>query len=92
LVDGVGDQPVRLAVHGVGRLGVRRLDEAEDLALALVDPVPQVADVVVGLLLQVGGVRVRDVAERDPTVEVVDVHEQWHVVLLFGVVVRCRRR
>src|SRR6478735_12700562 len=45
-VDLVRHQPVGLAVDRVGRLGVRCLDEAEDLARALVDPVPQVADAV----------------------------------------------
>jgi hypothetical protein len=41
LVDRVGYQPVRLAMHCVRGVRVPCLDEAEDLPLALVDPVPQ---------------------------------------------------
>jgi hypothetical protein len=48
-VDLVGDQPVGLAVHGGGGLRVRRVDQAEDLALLLLDPLPQAVDVVLRL-------------------------------------------
>src|SRR5712691_4262301 len=45
-VDLVGDEPVCLAVHRGGRIGVWRVDQAEDLAVLLVDPVAQVMDAV----------------------------------------------
>ena len=44
LGDRIRDQAVRLPVHGVRGSVVRRLDEAEHLAGALVEPVAQVAD------------------------------------------------
>src|SRR5689334_22932134 len=56
-VDLVGDEPVCLAVDGSGGVGVWGIDQAEDLAVLLVDPVPQVVNAVGVLGLQVGGVR-----------------------------------
>jgi hypothetical protein len=41
-----------LAVHGLGRSGGRRLNEAEHLAPADLDPVPPVPDFVLALYLQ----------------------------------------
>ena len=70
--DLVGDEAVGLAVHRVGRLGVRRLDEAEDLPGALVDPVAQVADAVRPLGGEVGLVGGRDVARRDAALDGVE--------------------
>ena len=68
-VDLVGDQPVRLAVDRVGGLGVGRLDEAEDLARGLVDPVAQVAHAVGALRREVGLVRAAtSVAETPPSI------------------------
>jgi hypothetical protein len=37
---------MRLAVDGMGGVGVGRLDQAEDPARVLVDPVPEVLDAV----------------------------------------------
>jgi len=68
-VDGVRHQSVRLAVHGVGGLGVGCLDEAEDLALALVDPVAQVVDPVRVLGGEVGLVGLGHVLHRDSVTE-----------------------
>src|SRR5256714_8660374 len=82
LEDLVGHQPVRLAVHGRGRFRRGRVDEAEDPALLLVDPVPQVADVVFPLLLQVGLVCLGDVVHLDAVGDVVYVHVQGHTVSL----------
>jgi len=53
LVDLVGDQAVGLAVHLGGGVGRGGLDQAEHSPGRLVDPVPQVVDVVAGLRLQV---------------------------------------
>src|SRR5690349_13161785 len=64
LEDLVGDQAVRVAVHGVGGLGVGGLDEAEDLPLGLVDPVAQVADAVGLLGGEVGLVGLGDLVHR----------------------------
>ena len=51
----VGDQAVGLSVDAMG--GVGGLDQAEDLAGALVGPVPEVLDAVGVLLVVVGRVR-----------------------------------
>jgi hypothetical protein len=51
-VDLVGDEPVRLAVHDGRGVGVRGVDQAEDLAVRLIDPVAQVLDTVTALGLQ----------------------------------------
>jgi hypothetical protein len=58
LVDLVGHQTVRLAVHSGGSRSGGCLDQAEDFPALLVDPVPQVPDVMAGLDLQVGYVAV----------------------------------
>jgi hypothetical protein len=71
---------VRLAVHGRGGFRGRRLDQAEDLALRLGDPVAQVRHVVVALLLQVGLVRLGDVVGGNAAVDRVDIHEERHLV------------
>ena len=54
LIDGVRDESVGLSVDRVGSLGVRSLDKAEDLSLALVHPVAQIADLVLALGREVG--------------------------------------
>src|SRR5207248_308497 len=72
-------QAVGLAVDLVGGPGIRRLDEAEDLPLGLIYPVPQVTDVVLALGGQVGLVCLGDIVHRYAGAEVVDVHEQWHL-------------
>src|SRR3954451_10649468 len=79
LVDLVSDEAVGLAVHGVGGVRVRRIDQAEDLAVGLVDPVALVVDTVVALDRQVGLVRLRDVAGVDRAVHVVNVHVERHI-------------
>src|SRR5919107_1051190 len=56
----VGDQAVGLAVHGLGRLLVRGLCQAEDLARLFVEPVPEVLDPVLVLDLLVLPVGVGD--------------------------------
>jgi hypothetical protein len=82
LVDRVRHQAVGLAVHGVGRLRVRCLDEAEDAALALVHPVAQVVDVVSALDGEVRLMSLGDVVHRDAGAEVVHVHEERHLRVL----------
>src|SRR5690242_9445995 len=52
--DRVGDKAVRLAVHGDRGVGVRRLDQAEDPAVLLVNPVLPVVHAVPALRLEVG--------------------------------------
>jgi hypothetical protein len=78
----IRDESVRFAVHGRRGGCGRGLDEAEDLALALVDPVPQVLHVVGVLRLQVSQVRLRDVLDLHPTVEMVHVHVERHLAPL----------
>src|SRR6266540_2413602 len=72
-------QAVRLAVHCVRGVGVRRLDQAEDLAALLVHPVVEIAHAVAFLNLQVRGVGSRDVGRGGTVGEaVVHVHVQSH--------------
>ncbi len=75
---------MRLAVHGVGGLGGGRVDEAEDRACALVDPVAQVADAVLRLRLEIGEVCLANVLDGDPAVDAVHVHEERHACLLLS--------
>src|SRR5438270_4534057 len=76
--DGVGDQSVGGAVDGLGGRGVRRLDEAEHLARALVEPVLQVTDAVALLLLEIALVGLGDSFGGQAVDVVVDIHEQGH--------------
>ena len=52
--DRVGDEAVRLAVYGDRGVGVRRLDQAEDPAVLLVNPVLPVIHAVPALCFKVG--------------------------------------
>src|SRR5215469_8015171 len=77
-IDVVGDKTVRLPVN-VGRgLRRRRLDQAEHPPGALVDPVPEVPDVIRRLRLQIGEVSLGDVVHRNAAVELVEIHEKRH--------------
>ena len=82
----VGDQAVGLAVDPARGLGVGRLDQAEHLPGALVEPVLLVVDAVGALDLEVAGVGSGDGLGGEPVDLLVDVHEQRHVVLLVLVV------
>src|SRR3954453_11620659 len=77
-VDLVGDEAVGFTVDTVGGLGVRGVDQAEQLPRRLVDPVLQVLHLVRVLGGEVGGVRGGSVLLRHPSLDVVYVHEQWH--------------
>src|SRR5215471_14199576 len=66
------------AMHGCCGVGVWGVDQAEDLAMVLVDPVAQVVDAVCILGLQVGGVCLRHVVDGDRALDRVRVHEQCH--------------
>src|SRR6185295_6215040 len=81
LVERVRLEPVRLAVDARRGLAVGRIDETEDLAVLLVDPVLLVVDAVVALDLDVGLVGARDGLGRD-TGDVVHVHVRRHRDLL----------
>src|SRR5215469_7630194 len=86
-VDLVGDEPVCFAVHGSRGVGVWGIDQAEDLAVLLVDPVPQVVNAVGVLGLQVGGMCLGHVIDGDRPADGVRVHEQCHGWVLL----RCMR-
>src|SRR3954452_9594586 len=73
--DRVGEQSVGLAVYRDRSLGVRCLDQAEDPAVGLVDPVRLVVDAVPPLGLQVGLVGLGDAGGLDRARHGVDVHE-----------------
>ena len=75
-----------LVVDGLGRRDGRRLDQAEQLASLLIDPVPQVPGLVLALRPQVRQVRLRHVVSGHTVVERVDVHEERHCASL-GLVV-----
>ena len=72
------DQAVGLTVHRDGCVGVRGFDEAEDLAILLVDPVLLVVDAEPALRVEVGLVCPGDRLGRHGSVQRVDVHEHWH--------------
>src|SRR5262249_56360000 len=63
------------------------VEQAEDLAVRLVDPVAQVVHAVPALGLQVGGMCRGDVVDADWAAGGVDVDEQWHGFVLW----RCSR-
>lgn len=69
-------------MNGVGGRRVWRIDQAEDLACLLVDPVFQVLDAVRILRVQICLVGAGDVFRRDASVDVVDIHVQWHSPIL----------
>ena len=65
-------------MHGSCGVGVWGIDQAKDLAVLLVDPVPQVVNAVGVLGLHVGGVCFGHVVEGDLAVNRVRVYEQRH--------------
>jgi len=71
-----------LAMDARGRVRRGRLDEAENLSGAFVDPVTQIPHVVLALGLEVGEVRRGDVVHRDGAVQLVNIEEEWHLGLL----------
>ena len=73
---------MRLVVDGLGRRDGRRVDQAEHLAPLLIDPIPQVAGLVLDLRPQVRQVCLRHVAGGHAVVERVDVHEERHCASL----------
>lgn len=62
-VDLIRDQAMCFTVHGGGSFGVWRIDEAEDLPLALIDPVTQIGHAVPFLRLDVSLVRSLHIVE-----------------------------
>src|SRR5215213_574904 len=74
----VGEQAVCLAVDGLGRLLVRGLCQAEDLARLFVEPVPEVLDPVLVQDLLVLPVGVGDRLGGEPFDVLVVVHEHRH--------------
>src|SRR5215469_1353243 len=79
LVDVVGDKAVSLPVDAGGGLGCGGLDQAEHLAVALIDPVPEVPDVVSVLGLEIGKMCLGDVVHRHAAGDLVNVHEKRHL-------------
>jgi hypothetical protein len=69
--------PVCFTVHQPGGVRIGRIDEAESLAVILVEPVFEILDAVLALLLEVGGVRLVNLY-RGCSLEVMDVHIQGH--------------
>jgi hypothetical protein len=77
LVDSVGKQAVRLAVDGDCGVGTRRLGQAKDLGIFLVDPVTQILHAKLILGLQIGPVCADDVLDCCPLGQgLVHVHKQ----------------
>jgi len=82
---------VRLPVNGDRGLCIRCLDEAEDLAVLLVDLVVLIVDAEPALRVEVGLMCFGGLLGRHRSAEAVDVHEQWHCAFLsFAVVDGCR--
>jgi hypothetical protein len=78
----VGLEAVGFSMDSRGALAVRRVDQAEDLALLLGDPVLLVVDAVLTLDAHVGLVRFGDILGLDAG-DVVDVHYVGICDLLF---------
>jgi hypothetical protein len=85
LIDLVGDQTVGFAVNCVGSLGVRSVNQAEDLARLLVNPIPFVAHTVLILSLNICLVSLSYIRSCNSTLHVVYVHEPWHGLAPFPV-------
>src|SRR5436190_22946533 len=81
LVEGVGLEPMCLAMDTGRRLLVRGADEAEDLALGLVDPVLLVVDAVLALDGEISLMGPRHVF-RLHAGDVMHIHVRGHGVLL----------
>src|SRR5439155_13805960 len=81
LVERVGLKAVRLPMDARGRLPIGRVDEAEDLAVALIDPVALVVHAVLALDPDVGFVCRGDIGGFHPG-DVVNVHVRRHSGLL----------
>ena len=58
--DLLGDEPVRLPVHGAGRVGRGCVHEAENLAATFIEPVLEVLDTELPLHREIGLVRLRE--------------------------------
>jgi hypothetical protein len=78
LVNLFSDETMRLAMNRRRRIGVGGLNEAEDLSVAPIHPVAEIADVVASLGLQVRLVSFAHVIEGDCTIEAVDIHIERH--------------
>jgi hypothetical protein len=65
-VDGVRNESMGLAMHAVRGFRIGRVDQAEDPAGRLVDPVAEIANAVPILGLEIREVRLGDVARLDP--------------------------
>jgi len=78
LIDVVGDKAVSLPVNVGSGLWRGGLDQAEHLAVGLIDPVPEVPDVVSTLGLEIGQVCLGDVVHRHAAVDLVNIHEKRH--------------
>jgi hypothetical protein len=77
-VDLAGYQAMSLPVNLGGSVRRGGFYQAEDPAGLLVDPVPQVADVVIALRFQVGKMCLGDVVHRHAAGDLVDIHEERH--------------
>jgi hypothetical protein len=84
LNDVVGQQAVRLAVNGDGRLLAGCLNQTMEFTVGLVEPVVQVLDAVFRLGFQVGVMRLSDGMFAQAFRVFVYVYEQWHGYLLDG--------
>jgi hypothetical protein len=78
LIDVVGDKAVSLPVNIGSGLCCGGLDQAEHLAVGLIDPVPEVPDIVSPLGLEIGQVCLGDVVHRYAACYLVNIHEKRH--------------
>ncbi len=65
-------------MDGVRGFRRRGIDQAEDLALGLTDPVAEVPDVVRALRFEVRGVGLGDSIDSGSAVNTVDIHVEGH--------------
>src|SRR5260370_31312860 len=74
----LGDKAVGLAVNVVRCLRIRGLNETENLAATVVNPILEVINPVILLHCEIGLVRLRDLFRGDPAAKLVNGHVCWH--------------
>jgi hypothetical protein len=88
--DGVRDFAVRLPVHSLGGRGVRRMNETEGGAVALIEPIGHVFDSVAVLNVDVTTVRLGDIIGLHAA-QVMAIHVDRHAIPLSPPLSRRRR-
>src|SRR3990170_1753655 len=78
LVDLIGHKTMRFTMYGRRSLGVRSVNETEDLAHSLIDPIVLVVHPILGLGLEISLMRSRDIGCRYSTFHRMYIHIRRH--------------